>query len=327
MSFRMSHNFLKLFSFTAVLLLAIGAAHSQQTQPQSAQQNTIPDTGQIIVVQITGEVYVFNPGDSLRFVLKVGSQLAPGQMISTGSKSSLMIAFSNGSTVTIGEESLVLVDEFKQKPFGEMFKISEISKEPSVSQTRLNLVRGELIADVKKLNKEEGSTFEVITPVGIAGIRGTTFLLAYTTTSSQNASGKTTPPDNTVFSLAMLDGSIEIGVPANPQATQHNPVLVTQGNRLHIEHINANANGSEMLPQDPDALVPSSIPPDVLAKLNQQVENMHAAVSDLSISATPGYPPPAAPEKVEPTPDSPKRSAWKLPPPDRHRPGRSTWDY
>jgi hypothetical protein len=56
-----------------------------------------------------------------------------------------------------------------------------VTEEPTTSVTRLNLKNGEVVCNVKKLHTKGpgGSSFEVKTPVGAAGIRGTTFSVRF----------------------------------------------------------------------------------------------------------------------------------------------------
>src|SRR5690606_6455820 len=75
---------------------------------------------------------------------------------------------------------------------------AEMTEEPSVSRTKLNLTRGELVGNVKTLRKEQGSSFTVQTPAGAAGIRGTTFRIVFR-------------PDGTgraFFTLTTLEGEV-----------------------------------------------------------------------------------------------------------------------
>jgi len=87
-----------------------------------------------------------------------------------------VLVFSNGPrSASAGFK--VSVDEFTQDPFAEDVKLSELKEEPTKSHTKLRMTYGELVGNVKHLNAK--STFDVQTPVGAAGIRGTTFRLVY----------------------------------------------------------------------------------------------------------------------------------------------------
>lgn len=253
-----------------VLMTALaGLARAQTQNPESDAP------GRIIVVRVAGEVYVFNPAETFRFPLKQGSLIAPGQMIATGRKASVMLAFSNGATVTIGENSAVSIDEFSQKTFSQVFKLAEITKEPSRSATRLNVVRGDVIANVKKLNAEEGSKFEVKTPVGLAGIRGTTFHLAYSMDDSADEARQSA--DQTAsFNITMLEGTIEFNA-ADQSAT------VTKGTQLKLDNLKVDGRGAVALP-DAASFRPVNAPASLLASLSQKAQAMMAAADNLTMS-------------------------------------------
>ncbi|MDR1010293.1 MAG: FecR family protein [Opitutaceae bacterium] len=274
----------------------------QQPQPQPQQQPQLPsppaqepapeNAARIIVVQVTGEVYVFTAGETYRLALRAGSLVTAGQMIATGPKASVMLAFSNGATVTIGEHALVSLDEFLQTPFGEMFKMAESTQEPSSSQTRLDLVRGELIANVKKLNKEEGSTFEVKTPLGVAGIRGTTFQIAYIPDilkTTPNAKAGNAIAD---FAIVMLEGTVEMTIPNRPR-----PIVIPQGKQLVLENIEITENAAApALAEESAATTPTDASATSQAMLMQHVQAMLTATAGISVPGIPGAPvrPPAA---------------------------------
>jgi len=268
-----------------------GSSIAQQTQPPAsppaapaaspaapAANNSQP-RGYIAVMRVTGEAYVFEAGDTLRFALRTGSLVSAGQQIATGPKANVMLAFSNGATVTIGENAIVAVDEFTQTPFSEMFKMAEATKEPSISKTRLNLVRGEVLANVKKLNSSEGSFFEVKTPIGVAGIRGTTFEISYFPPSFKNGPTATrdTAPANTnngtpTFELVMLEGTIAMHVTGKSR-----PIIVPEGKELVL-------TGDEADTDTP--IEPSATPAPAQALLLQQAQTMLAAASNITMPSS-----------------------------------------
>lgn len=277
----------------AALLIGTGVlAHAQQP-PAPVAANNAREAGRIVVVRVNGEVFVFNAGETLRFALRNGSIVTQGQSIATGPKASVMLAFSNGATVTIGEKSLVSVDEFTQKPFSEMFKMSEAAKEPSASTTRMNMVRGEVIANVKKLNKEENSSFEIKTPVGVAGIRGTTFRIAFEPNQDENTlNPKPDAKTLAAFSLVMLEGVIEMRLPGKPR-----PIVIPQGKQLVLEDIATDAGGNAMLAEADGEPEVTESTVTAQAALMQHVQTMMSAVSAISMPASGSAPQLPAAEK------------------------------
>jgi formylglycine-generating enzyme required for sulfatase activity len=105
---------------------------------------------------------------------KVGETVEAGGVIITGSQSEAILLLTNGTLATLRENSRVVLDNLWQTPFkGTKKKINKLKEEPSLSKTALELDYGELIVDVKKLKK--GSSFQIYSQFGQAGIRGTQF--------------------------------------------------------------------------------------------------------------------------------------------------------
>ena len=130
-------------------------------------------------------------------VVTDGIILTESDTIITGDNSGVVLVFMNGSSVKLGAKSRLLVEQFKMDPLAGDINVATLKKEPSVSQTTLNLTYGELVGDVKKLNKS--STYNIKTAVGAAGIRGTIFRIVMTPSSD----GKTY-----TFQLATAEGLV-----------------------------------------------------------------------------------------------------------------------
>ena len=136
------------------------------------------DPGAIIVLSEEGSYEVRDAdGNLLTKNLKAGSVLRDGLVIKTGPKSEISVLFSNGLTASILSNSSLHIKSFKQSPFdpGDQ-KLGELNSEPSQSSTDLSLEFGNLVVLTKKLNR--GSSFNITSPIGIAGIRGTEFQLS-----------------------------------------------------------------------------------------------------------------------------------------------------
>lgn len=168
-------------------LLMASIAWAQPTQP-----------GYIRLARITGQVSVEEKATGEQRSAAEVVQIEQGTIVRTAANSSVILVFSNGSTVNLGADSVLDIEEFLQDPFAEELRPAEMTQEPSVSRTKLNLTRGELVGNVKTLRKEEGSSFTVQTPAGAAGIRGTTFRIVFR-------------PDGTgraFFTLTTLEGEV-----------------------------------------------------------------------------------------------------------------------
>jgi hypothetical protein len=93
--------------------------------------------------------------------------------------------------------------------------VAALTSEPTVSRTNLRLEFGEMVGNVKTLNRAAGSTFSVSTPAGAAGIRGTTFRIVYRPTGDGQAFNFTLSTSEGVvqFDGLTLDGAVAVDVP------------------------------------------------------------------------------------------------------------------
>jgi formylglycine-generating enzyme required for sulfatase activity len=147
--------------------------------------------GAVIVNYVKGDVTLIEKKRSsyskfspqIRKVI-MGEPIGYGSSINTGRNSEIILIFTNGSVAHIGQNSKVQFSELWQKKWnGSDQGISTLSEETSPSRSFLKLDRGELVVDIKKLNK--GSSFLVKTPILQAGIRGTQFKLSATSNASK----------------------------------------------------------------------------------------------------------------------------------------------
>jgi len=145
--------------------------------------------------------------------------LPEGYAIKTNLFSESILLFSNGTTATVLENSKLRLDKFIQAPFeaqGNAF--GQLAAEPSASEVSINMEIGSLVVQTKKLNKS--SSFQITTPTGTAGIRGTQFQMAMS--------------PNTGMKLDVAESQVAFTPVGNAQ-----PVLVGPGRGL-----DASASGS-----------------------------------------------------------------------------------
>lgn len=128
--------------------------------------------GAIKAVRVSGDVTRLDSAGAASPVTE-GQALIESDTIVTGPNAGVVLVFMNGSSVKLAANSRLAIEEFKMDPLGQDIAVAAMKEEPSVSRTRLNLAYGDLVGNVKKL--KSASTFDVKTPVGAAGIRGTTF--------------------------------------------------------------------------------------------------------------------------------------------------------
>ncbi len=157
------------------------------------------EAGIIILANVKGEVIYNTTSDAPAQVASEGIRLGEGAVVETMEKSSAILVFSNGSTVNLSEKTKISVKQFLQEPFdSDPADIADAKREPSMSQTRLALDYGDMVGNIKKLRRGKGSLFEIETPAGIAGIRGTIISLTVVLGPSGNILS---------FSATFVDGS------------------------------------------------------------------------------------------------------------------------
>jgi|GEM_PF-1588540 len=163
--------------------------------------------GAIILVSINGDVNVKNiKSDTFlpQTEVTAGKTIYDGHQVITGDHSKAVLLFSNGTVTTLDANGVLIIEQFTQGAFRESGrKVEDLKEEPSQSTTQLELAYGEMVFNVKKL--KNGSSFEIESPIGIAGIRGT--------------DGKLTilqDPNSGIITggLSMLDGNVEFTDPS-----------------------------------------------------------------------------------------------------------------
>jgi hypothetical protein len=110
--------------------------------------------------------------------------------------------FDNGAVLEIKPDTEFLIEQFDRNPFdpaGVDYKTME--DEPTQSTTKLRLDTGVILMGVKKL--KEYSEFQVGTPVGMTGIRGTSLFVKY---------DKDRPEEGTI--VGVTEGKVEFLTPS-----------------------------------------------------------------------------------------------------------------
>lgn len=116
----------------------------------SAPAQSVP--GVIKAGKIEGEALRL-AADGQSIPLKSGDVLIETDIVTTGKDSLVVLIFMNGSSVKLGASSRLAIEEFKMDPLAEDIVVSDLKQEPNVSKTSLNLAYGEMVGDVKRLNK------------------------------------------------------------------------------------------------------------------------------------------------------------------------------
>ena len=131
-----------------------------------------------IIVSVEGDATIYNIKDDFEVTLtakSVGKKIDPKSIIKTEKNGTLGLLFSNGTLLTIKPGSRFFLREYTQKIISadNLPDPSKLEEEPSQSTLLAHLDFGELVVKVPKLKK--GSTMNVTSPLGTAGIRGTMF--------------------------------------------------------------------------------------------------------------------------------------------------------
>ncbi len=224
--------------------------------------------GTIVAARILGHVEAVSNANGQSRVLHDGDKFSDQTTVVTAAGSSAILAFSNGATVDVAADTTLNIELFEQDPFSEDVKISELKKEPTTSSTRLNLTKGELVGKVVHLNIDRGSEFTVQTPVGAAGIRGTTFQITF------NPSG---PNGTSSFTITTSDGTVVF------TGTTVLPVNVPAGKQVVVTF-----NASSGVPTTP--VQAADTPPAVEAAIQAESQLIAAAVANTTIGGGTGGP-------------------------------------
>ena len=134
-------------------------------------------SGTVQVGKITGNVTLID-AKAQRKPLATGAVFQEGMRVETGVDSTAELVFSNGASLVLTPSTLLELRTFRQVPSaGITNPYRTIEKDPSPSVTEVEVPRGKIIGDVRKLNAL--STFTVKTPAGLVRIRGTVFSVEY----------------------------------------------------------------------------------------------------------------------------------------------------
>ncbi|MDP2139033.1 MAG: FecR domain-containing protein [Candidatus Didemnitutus sp.] len=218
--------------FTFVRLALLGVALLALAQSASAQTQA----GAIKAVRVTGEVTKVTV-DGSRTPIVEGQSLIETDVVDTGADSGVVLVFMNGSSIKLAENSRLAVEEFKMDPLGEDIAVAGLAGEPTVSKTRLNLAYGEMVGSVKKLNTT--SRFDIKTPVGAAGIRGTTFRIVL----RFQADGQVQFQLSTSEGRVVFSGVVPAGEGSTPTDTTATEVEVAAGQEVSaVVQVNPTTN-------------------------------------------------------------------------------------
>ncbi|MFM8904810.1 MAG: FecR domain-containing protein [Opitutia bacterium] len=177
--------------------------------------------GKVLVGNLTGTAASID-AKKVRKPLVSGFVFSPaeGHQIETAASSTAELILSNGSTLIVSPDSLIEVKTFRQvaSPAIAEGSYQKFEKEPSPSVTEIEVKRGKVVGEVRKLSPL--SSYVIKTPVGMARIRGTVFTVGFVRNSNGTVS----------MSIACVRGSVE-GVVYDANT---GPVTVAPGKELNV---------------------------------------------------------------------------------------------
>jgi len=133
--------------------------------------------GKVQVGKTTGNVTLADAKDA-RLPLASGAVFQEGARVETGVNSTAELIFSNGSTLILTPGTYVELRTFRQVASPDIVEpYRQLEKDPSPSITEIEVARGKVIGEVRKLNAL--SAYSIKTPTGLVRIRGTVFSVEY----------------------------------------------------------------------------------------------------------------------------------------------------
>ena len=134
-------------------------------------------SGEIKVLEAKGPPATIIMADGSTPPIRVGDLVPLGSTLKTPADSTLKLLFANGAILILQPRSQLRLALFASKDSVQMQNTAQSRpSEQSKSDTNLDLDSGTVLLDVPSLKKE--STFQVTTPLGTAGIRGTRFYVS-----------------------------------------------------------------------------------------------------------------------------------------------------
>lgn len=132
-------------------------------------------------------------GSSGEVVLTAGGQILDGDVLKTGNGSRMIVRFQDESTLTLGENAEVLVDDLIYVPAG---------REPESGSQSLKFVQGVFRYVSGKVGKAIPQNVALNTPVATIGIRGTEVIFGELTVGM--------PPGEPHYGFQIYQGAVAI---------------------------------------------------------------------------------------------------------------------
>ncbi|MGZ3159231.1 MAG: FecR domain-containing protein, partial [Burkholderiaceae bacterium] len=139
------------------------------------------------VVALSGNI-VAKTADGTPMAISLGAKITEGMQIDTGNNSFLTLSLPDASRISVPSNSRIKLAKLR---------MAKYTKSP---RTEITLMRGHVESQVSPLEQNKGR-FEVHTPLGVAGVRGTNFRVGVTNNGTANE---------------VISGNVEVGQPGKP---------------------------------------------------------------------------------------------------------------
>jgi hypothetical protein len=243
--------------------------------------------GNVRVIKVTGSSAQLLTAAGKKTPLKEGVFIQQGSKILTGRDSTVSLVFENGSSVQVEPSSQFSIDQFVQDPFSsDNLDYKSIDKAPTRSVTKLSISEGEMIFNVAK--QKSGSTFDITTPVGVAGIRGTSGSAGSGGFGLSTGSASFTPTGGAPTNIgAGQNFSPGAGLGSLPPNQQQNINAATQSMNSNTPPNTFNAAPPNLTPQQHSALQAAAAQGgDAVAQVAAQLAAQNpAAAADIAAAA------------------------------------------
>ncbi len=256
------------------------------TWTAAGQTGAARPPGRIVAARVVGDVRSSVQG--VATTVQNQMEIPQAATVTTAKASSVVLLFSNGATVQLGAETTLIIEKFLADPFGGSAEAMAASAdEPTVSNTQLRIVRGEIVGQVKHLRYGSGSTYQIETPVGAAGIRGTTFQVSFVITGNNIA----------LFSLGVVEGDIGF-IPAG----RTNTVDVRAGTQVTV-NVSVSVDprtGAATIPAQPEIQTAVPLTLEVQSSILQVAQDAALAAANATGAAANAVVPPPPPPAPDP---------------------------
>jgi hypothetical protein len=214
-------------------LLTAGVAVAALSTFSSLQAQDMQQ-GKGVVRHITGSAQ-YQTGGGVWMPISKGTELPPGSSIKTDKESMVDVYLGalNGPTLRVTGETTVAIDTLTYTGAGE----------DAVSETKLNLQDGRILGSVRKLG--QASKYEIKTPTGVAGIRGTDYDISTHKNAAGNYESIYIAVNGTIVGADTFGGSTTSFVANTGEGFHSGGTAPGPAADFHLPPVNPPGNGGE----------------------------------------------------------------------------------